>query len=178
MPDKVVYLMRGLPSCGKSFTARQLVGDDGVVLETDEFFRTEVGDDPTRYDYREELLPEARLWNLQRFEVALAAGISPIVVDRGNGRNAETHDYARRAVDAGYRIELREPTSPWWQEIRDLLQDKQTNAAGLDDWSGRLAQLSRQTHRVPQATIRRWMQSWRADLTVEGILRVGSARPA
>ena len=168
--SRIVYLMRGLPSCGKSFAARHLVGANGIVLETDEYFRTQVGDDPTVYQYREERLPQARLWNLQRFEAALAAEISPIVVDRGNGRNRESFEYASRAVARGYKVELREPTSSWWQEIRQLLHDKQSHVAELERWSTRLAELSRKTHRVPQSTIHRWMQSWKADLTVEEIL--------
>lgn len=168
MSEQVVYLMRGLPSCGKSFTARQLAGNDGVVLETDEFFRSP--EDPTVYRYREELLPQARLWNLRRFEAALAAGISQLVVDRGNGRNRESWEYASRAVAQGYRVELKEPNSPWWAEIRPFLQDKQQHAQELERWSAWLAELSRQTHRVPQATIYSWMQSWKADLTVEDIL--------
>lgn len=56
---KTVYLMRGLPGCGKSHRAQRLAGAEGVVLETDQYFYTQVGDDPVRYDYREELLPVA-----------------------------------------------------------------------------------------------------------------------
>ena len=52
--------MRDLPACGKSHTARELVGEHGVVCETDAFFCSEVGDDPEHYDYRKELLEEAR----------------------------------------------------------------------------------------------------------------------
>ena len=51
---KMVYLMRGLPACGKSHRARRLAGPDGVVLETDAYFYTQVGDDPASYDYRDE----------------------------------------------------------------------------------------------------------------------------
>src|SRR5687768_12834933 len=43
MTDKIVYLMRGLPSCGKSTTAKKLAGDTGVICETDEYFYTQVG---------------------------------------------------------------------------------------------------------------------------------------
>src|SRR5438105_13501535 len=110
MSDNVAYLMRGLPSCGKSTTARTLVGVTGVVLETDEYFYTQVGgDDPTRYNYRQELVPTARQWNLQRFQQAVDAGRSPIVVDRGNGLNVETQEYAVYALRHGYRVELKEP---------------------------------------------------------------------
>lgn len=123
--------MRGLPSCGKSYTARRLAGENGVVCETDEFFYTQVGNDATRYDYNEELLPAARDWNLKRFSQAILAGVSPIVVDRGNGRNSETRRYARFAVERGYCVELREPESPWWQEIRSLLEHRSENELAL-----------------------------------------------
>jgi hypothetical protein len=178
MSGKVVFLMRGLPSCGKSYTARQLAGSDGIVLETDEYFLSQVGDDPAHYDYRPESLPAARRWNFERFQAAIAAGTSPIVVDRGNGLNVESQEYAVYAVEHGYRVELAEPTSPWWQEIRILLSSPQDNGPLLDDWSHKLAALSARTHRVPQSTIRRWMAAWRHHLTVEDILKFGQqARP-
>ena len=56
-PPKRVYLMRGLPACGKSHEARRLAGTEGIVLETDEYFYTQVGNDPASYDYSDELLP-------------------------------------------------------------------------------------------------------------------------
>ena len=170
MPDKVVYLMRGLPSCGKSTTARELTQSGGIVLETDEYFYTQVGDDPTRYDYHADLLPAAREWNFERFVEAIAAGRSPIVVDRGNGLNAETRRYAQYAVKHGYRVELKEPDSPQWLEIRVLLQSKHANRQLLYQWADRLSEMSRTGHRVPAATIRDWMDKWRCDLGVDHIL--------
>lgn len=71
-PAKQVYLMRGLPACGKSHTARRLAGERGIVLETDQYFYTQVGDDPAKYDYSEAMLPAAREWNLARFRDAVA----------------------------------------------------------------------------------------------------------
>ncbi|HQX51737.1 MAG TPA: AAA family ATPase [Planctomycetaceae bacterium] len=166
-----VYLMRGLPGCGKSHRARRLAGDQGIVLETDQYFYTQVGDDPASYDYSEELLPKARGWNLGRLRDAIAQGISPIVVDRGNGRNPESREYAVCAVEQGYRVELAEPDSPWWQELRVLLKYKQYVADELfDAWARKLADATRDGHRVPSATIRHWMSRWRHDLTVEQIL--------
>ncbi|MDA1050942.1 MAG: ATP-binding protein [Planctomycetota bacterium] len=174
MSAKMVYLMRGLPACGKSHRARRLAGPDGVVLETDAYFYTQVGDDPASYDYRDELLPKAREWNLARFREAIAHGVSPIVVDRGNGLNAETREYAGYAVEHGYEVELAEPDSPWWLEVRVLLKYKQYVADELfDAWAQKLADATRDTHRVPVATIRRWMASWRHDITVQGILDCG-----
>ena len=170
MSDKVVYLMRGLPSSGKSYTAKTLAGPTGVVCETDAYFYTQVGEDPTRYDFRKELMPEARQWNVARFRQAVAAGRTPIVVDRGNGLTVETQTYARYALDHGYAVELKEPESPWWQELRVLLKYKEFTKPVLDAWAARLAALSRSGHRVSASTIRRRMDTWKYDLTVEEIL--------
>ena len=167
-----VYLMRGLPACGKSHIARRLAGDQGIVLETDQYFYTEVGDDPKSYDYTDELLRSARQWNLKRFYAAIAQRVSPIVVDRGNGLNAETRKYAVYAVEHGYKLELAEPDSAWWLELRVLLKYRQYIDDDLfDEWANKLAKKTRDSHRVPASTIRHWMSCWRHDLTVEDILK-------
>ena len=41
-----------------------------------------------------------------------------LIVDRGNGPNRESQEYARYAADRGHRVELKESESEWWQEIR------------------------------------------------------------
>ena len=92
------------------------------MLETDQYFYTQTGDDPDSYDYSQELLPRAREWNFARFREAVASEMSPIVVDRGNGLNPETREYAVYAVERGYRVELAEPDSSSWQELRVLLK--------------------------------------------------------
>jgi hypothetical protein len=170
---KIVYLMRGLPSCGKSHTARRLAGNAGIVLETDEYFYIQVGDVPRKYDYRDELLSTARDWNFDRFRSAIATQHSPIVIDRGNGLNPESKRYAEYAVENGYSDALREPDSTWWQEIRILLKHKDQTGEILEEWADVLAAKSRKTHRVPKSTIRRWMDKWLYDLTIDEILKYG-----
>ena len=101
MSNRVVYLMRGLPSCGKSHTARCLAGGQGVVLETDQYFVRRQADGTESFEYSNASLPEARRWNFERFQQAIADGITPIVVDRGNGLNVATQDYVRYARGHG-----------------------------------------------------------------------------
>jgi len=175
MDQKIVYLMRGLPACGKSFTARKLAAESGTVLETDEYFYAHAGTDPGHYDYSDDLLPAARQWNFERFVRAIAAGITPIVVDRGNGLNPETVQYARYAIEHNYRVELAEPESEWWQELRVLLKYKEYTMPLLDRFADELAHKTRDEHRVPAKTIRRWMKKWKWDLTVEEILEFDEA---
>lgn len=173
LQQPIVYLMRGLPGCGKSHRAKRLVGENGLLLETDEYFYTQVGTNPASYDFDKDLLPEARKWNLARLKAALVAGVSPIVVDRGNGLNAETREFAVIAVEHGYDVELAEPDSPWWLELRVLLKYKEfVDDKLFDMWAQKLAQNTRDGHRVPVSTIRRWMQHWRHDVTVEQILNL------
>src|SRR5688500_11292648 len=105
MSDKIVYLMRGLPSCGKSTTAKKLAGATGVICETDEYFYTQVGDDPTKFDYRAELMEDARRWNFERFKKAIDGGVSPVIVDRGNSRSLESQQYIFYAMERGYKVE-------------------------------------------------------------------------
>lgn len=165
----IVYLMRGLPSCGKSTTARRIAGADGIVIETDAYFQ---GDQPGPEHYRfdSSQLDAARQWTLDLFRDALERRISPIVIDRGNGRNPESQVYAKLAQDAGYELELCEPDSPWWREIRVLLRYRPETNSLLEAWAAELSELSKQTHRVPASTISRWMKHWADELAVEDIL--------
>jgi hypothetical protein len=172
MSQKIVYLMRGLPSCGKSHMARQLAAGGGLICETDEYFHTQVGDDPTKYNYRRELQQAACDWNFERFCRAIDQGISPIIIDRGNSRSLESRRYARYAVEHGYQVEMSEPDSPWWQEIRVLLKYKRLTKPALYEWADKLSEMSRATHRVPTSTIRDWMDKWKWDLTVDEILNL------
>ncbi len=166
-----VFLMRGLPSSGKSHTAKLIAGDTGTILETDQYFYTEVGDDPQSYDYQADLLETARAWNFERFAKAIAEQHPTIIVDRGNGLNPETREYAEYALRHGYEVQLQEPISAWWLEIRVLLKYQPLTDPALDDWAEELARRSQSTHRVSSRVIRRWMRGWRVDLTVEQILR-------
>jgi hypothetical protein len=170
MSEKIVYLMRGLPSCGKSHKSKELAADGGLICETDEYFYTQVGDDPTKYNYRRELQQAACKWSFERFCRAVDEGISPIIVDRGNSRSLESRRYARYAVNNGYSVEMVEPDSWWWQEIRVLLKYKHLTKPALYEWAEKLSEMSRATHRVPASTIKDWMNGWKWDLTVQEII--------
>ena len=61
-------VIRGLPSSGKSYTSKTLAGPMRVVCGTDAYFYTQVGEDPTWYDFRKELMEQARQWNVARFQ--------------------------------------------------------------------------------------------------------------
>ncbi len=165
--NRLVVLMRGLPSCGKSTTARHIAGDQGIVIETDAYFQ--LGPGPENYFFNKDKLDEARAWTLCQFRDALLNDLSPIVIDRGNGLNHASKQYTDLAMDFGYSLRLQEPISPWWTEIRTLLRYRPTTNPILEAWAEELANLSRKTHFVKATTIRSWMDSWVDDLTIKDI---------
>ncbi len=170
MNNKVVYLMRGLPCCGKSHRAKELAGESGVVLETDSYFYSEVGNDKSSYDYDQKLLNKAREWNYDRFCQAVEDQASPVVVDRGNSLSLESQRYVLYALKHGYSVKMAEPSSPWWQEIRVLLKYKKYTLPVLYRWAEKLSEKSMDHHRVPASFIRRLIDHWKWNVTVEDIM--------
>jgi len=168
-PRKLI-LMRGLPSCGKTTRAKELAGDAGVALEFDEYFYTQVGTDPSRYDWSRKRLSDAREWNVERATLALALGLSPVVLDDDNGLGQTTRRVVRAALEHGYVIEFQEPRTPWWREIRELLRDKRANKQALEIWASKLTGLSRATHRVPFESFLRRIERWQDELTVDAVI--------
>ncbi len=68
MDIKLVYLMRGLPGCGKSHMAQRLAGETGLICETDQYFHGFDSENRPIYSYSESRLQEAREWNFRRFK--------------------------------------------------------------------------------------------------------------
>ncbi len=165
----VMILMRGLPSCGKSYTSKKLVGEDGIRIEFDEFFYTQVGDDPTRYNWSKDFLAQARKWNFQRIRDAVDARFLRIVLDSDNSNCDYTRQFVGYAMDRGYCIEFAEPTSHWWQSIKKLLADKTTNAQALQNWAQKLTVMSKRTHRVPLTDFQHRISKWE-NLDVERLI--------
>ncbi len=161
--------MRGLPSCGKSHASQKLAAEGGVRIEFDEYFYTQVGNSTSSYDWSRELMQSARAWNFQRIKAAVDAGESPIIVDSDNLVGPVTKQYVAYAFAHGYEVAIKEPNSPWWRTIRELLADKAANADALQMWAKRLANMSKTTHRVPIADILGRINRW-SNVTVEHIL--------
>lgn len=161
----IVLLMRGLPSSGKSFLARELAVD-GVLCETDRYLR-----EPSLLERDECSMEEARQANLNRFKQALVEGQTPIVVDRGNGLNEETYAYVVAALEYGYDVRLVEPDSPWWREIRTLLRYRPETLPILEAWATALARINESTNGVSRETILDWLDGWIADLSTAELVQ-------
>lgn len=140
-----LVLMRGLPGSGKSHLAKQLAGDEGVVLSTDDFFMSGgvYKFDPTK-------LGAHHGANQRRAEESMAMGVSPIVIDNTNVRLWEMRAYAQAAIAHGYEIEFAAPTTEWAWNPAECAK--------------------RNAHGVPLAAIERMAQAFEPDATVEKVL--------
>ena len=161
--SKIVYLMRGCPGAGKSFTAKKLAGKDGMICETDSFF----GPPGKDYHFDIKQRDQARNRNMYQFLSYLRAGYSPVIVDRGCGKGRRTWWYAKTAQLFGYEIKLAEPISPWWKEIREGMKK-----GGWPAWAADLLfEKQKFTHKVSRDTILRSLNRYDPMLTIKDILR-------
>jgi len=172
---KVLIIMRGLPWCGKSYRAKELKGNTGVIYSTDEFFYTQVKPEcPDEYSFVPRYLGTAHKWNLLRAQKSIEQGVPLIIIDNTNTTASEPKAYVEYAVAQGYEVKIEEPTSPRWLDIAALLRDKKNNKKALKEWAFKLEEGSKETHNVPAFAIEKMMWRWEPDLTVEQILAAPS----
>ncbi len=107
-----LIIMRGLPGSGKSFRAKELAGDQGLVFSTDDFFM-----EGTKYNFDPNKLPNAHAWNQARVAQAMQEKHPLIVVDNTNTRLWEMQAYVKLADHHGYELQLGLPTTPWQADV-------------------------------------------------------------
>ena len=146
--SKTLYIMRGFPGSGKSFTAKKLAPKENI-FSTDDFWGEE-------YDFDMSRLREAHEWNQKRVISAMESGMTPIVVDNTNITRKAFNPYIDMAKQFGYRVELKESDSPWWESIKFILRHK--NERDIEKWSEFL--FKKNTHNVPKAAIANMMNQW------------------
>jgi hypothetical protein len=176
--SKKLILMRGLPFCGKSYTANEVLdefqlvnGADGVILSTDEYFYTVIHPEkPKEYSFDLKLLGRAHQWNQRRATKYMMDQCPLIIIDNTNTVISEMRPYAEEGFLQGYDIKIQEPTSERWLEIHELLQDKDKNIKELLVWAKKLAEGSKETHSVPLSAFERMIKRWHNNVTVEELL--------
>ena len=172
--QKKLIILRGLPFCGKSYTAKELASKntDAIILSTDEYwYKINKPDKPEEYSFSPRFLGDAHNWNQQRAHRLIEQGSPYLIIDNTNTTAKEfCCDYLRYAHFQDYEIEIREPSSPQWLEIEKLLYNKRDNKKALKDWSHKLAEGSKGIHDVPFFAIERMIWRWEVDLTPEKVL--------
>jgi hypothetical protein len=123
--------------------------DAGWVCSADDFFLDEAG----KYVWDPKKIQQAHEWCQKRALQMLEQGLSPVIVDNTNTMCWEARPYVKAAVERGYEIEVLQPQTPWAFDPVELARKNR--------------------HAVPEAAIRKMLQRWEEDFTVERILGKG-----
>lgn len=97
----IVYILRGIPGCGKSTLAKNLIKDKGVICEADNYFISDI-DGIYRYDVNK--IGLAHGWCKDVFCNALESKIPVIVVSNTNIDPAHFSFYEEKARAEGYQV--------------------------------------------------------------------------
>jgi len=101
MPNKTLYLLRGIPGSGKSTIAKLLVGDkDYCHKEADMYFVDRDGD----YKFEPSKIKDAHAWCKEEIEFVMRYDHSPVVVSNTFTQEWEMEDYYKLAEKYGYRV--------------------------------------------------------------------------
>ena len=145
--------MRGLPACGKTEKALKLVDKtEGIICDPHKWFEEQ------DEEFRQYKLTKAKRWAWYRGKLAAQESITPIVIDMHVGVNVLSTNRLKDFKHLGYTIELVEPDSKDWQQIRALLYNKMLNRTFLDNWAEILAKRSPYSKYLE---IRTRMNTWR-----------------
>lgn len=105
-----LLIIQGISGSGKSFVTNALVKDYEdrnirfVVCSTDNFWYSEVGDDPTKYDFDMKRLGEAHKWNQRRADAAMRNGVPVVIIDNTNLQQREAEPYINMGKANDYNI--------------------------------------------------------------------------
>jgi hypothetical protein len=171
---KQLILLRGLPWTGKSYQSKKLLEKhpEGKIFSTDEYwYKINFPDRPEEYSFNRNLLGTAHKWNQLRAQRAIDMGDPLIIIDNTNTTADEfCCPYLKYASFQGYEIEIQEPTSDKWLEIKELLRNKKANWKKLKEWAKTLSEGSKETHSVPVLVIEGMMRRWQCDLDPKVVL--------
>mmetsp|Transcript_3735 Transcript_3735/g.5523 ORF Transcript_3735/g.5523 Transcript_3735/m.5523 type:complete len:315 (+) Transcript_3735:43-987(+) len=150
MTIKVLYIVRGVSGSGKSTLCKEILKDEGAeegtILSTDDYFMKK-----DQYVFDPKKLGVAHEWNQDRAEKAIKEGKTPILIDNTNTTRWEAKPYVQMALKAKYEVKIRETTTPWAKNAEILAK--------------------KNVHKVPLEAIRRMLDRWEDDYTVERILK-------
>ena len=164
---KTLILLRGLPSSGKSFLAKQLCqGDESIICSADHFF----GMTPEEYvvNWSVEKLGTAHKQCQFKVKTLLQNQVPLVIVDNTNTMVREIMPYFEMAFQYQYRFEIKEPISPWWvNDIAPYLKDKVLYEKELKKAANILFEKNQETHKVPLQSIQKMLDRYHVDVTFE-----------
>ena len=150
--NKELILMRGVSGSGKSFKARQLAGENGIICSADDFF---IERGKGEYAFDPSLLSQAHQQCQGRATEAIEKGLSPVIIDNTNTRLWEMRKLRpiiQKAQSLGYSVRVEEPETDWWKR-KDIDEMQRRNS-----------------HGVPREAIEKMIIRFAPDITIEDIL--------
>lgn len=169
--ENLLILMRGLPASGKSHRARELAGDnEEVICSADHFF----GHTRDEYvaNWKVEKLHIAHRVCQRKVQGMMQRQLPLVIVDNTNIRIAEMMPYFDMAVQYRYRVQIEEPTSPWWvNDIAPYLLDKEQHKDKLEAAAHLLFEKNQETHCVPLASIKKLLARYQPMVMFADLVR-------
>ena len=149
---KELILMRGGSGSGKSFKAKQLAGENGVICSADDFFIEKGGGE---YAFDPNLLGEAHQQCQNRALDAIKAGLSPVIIDNTNTKLWEMKKLkpiVQLAQSLGYSVRIEEPETEWWKN------------RNIDEM------VNKNSHGVPREAIERMVNRYEDNISIDDII--------
>ncbi len=155
MPNmkKELIIMRGASGSGKSFKAKQLSGDSGIICSADDFFIEKGGG---KYAFDPSLLGQAHQQCQNKVIEVIKQGISPVIIDNTNTRLWEIKKLKpiiQFAQSLGYSVRLEEPETEWWK------------SKNIDEM------VNKNSHGVPREAIERMVNRFEDNISINDILK-------
>ena len=139
--EKVLIIMRGVPSSGKSTLAHKLKGTTGVIHSTDDIIESHGDYNQFFQNMRDNKssapLTLAHLENFNNAKQSMNNSISPVVIDNTNIKPADFIAYVKYGLSKGYKIQM-ENIGAGGLKIDDLVKrnkhgvDKETMQSMID----------------------------------------------
>jgi predicted kinase len=100
MKNRILYVVRGVPSSGKSSLADSIVGAENNIAADDYFY--EIGNGEYTFDFRK--LGDAHKYCQAKVKELLESGVPKVAVSNTSTRECDVNLYKKIGEDAGYRV--------------------------------------------------------------------------
>ena len=112
--DKVLYIIRGLPSSGKSTLGNEMVGKEYNIAADDYFYTKGNG----TYAFDRNLLYQAHSWCFKKLESLMEEAIPKLALSNTSTRERDVNTYIALAKKHGYKATVL-TVEKWHDSVKD-----------------------------------------------------------